>query len=93
MGTPIKPFDDVEVYTLIIIFTELEIVLDSLESKSYQSLTPVYLKMASKRMLIIKQDVLFWYPKNNTDLPKRWVEFKVVGTQIDKEHQERESDA
>ena len=93
METPIKSFDDVEVYTLIITFTELEIVLDSLESERYQSFSPVYLKMASKRMLIIKQNIFFWYPKNNTDLPKRWVELKVVGTQIDEEHKERESDA
>ena len=93
LGTPIKAFEGVEMYTLIIIFTELDIVLDSLESGSYQFTTALYLKMASKRMLIIKQDMLFWYLKNNTDLPKRWVEIKVVGTKINEAHGERESDA
>ena len=79
-------------YTLIITFTELEIVLDSSESGSYQFTTPVYLKMASKRMLIIRQDIFFWYPKNNTDLSKRWVEFKVVGMRMNEAHVEREAE-
>ena len=90
----IKAFDDngVEVYTLIITFTELEVVLDSSKSGNFQFTTPVYLKMAPKRMLLIKQDIFFWYPKNNTDLSKRWVEFKVVGTRMNEAHVERESE-
>ena len=94
LGTSIKAFNDngVEVYTLIITFTELEVVLDSSKSGNYQFTTPVYLKMAPKRMLIIRQDIFFWYPKNNTDLSKRWVEFKVVGTRMNEAHVERESE-
>ena len=94
LGTSTKAFDDngVEVHTLIITFTELEVVLDSSKSGKYHFTTPVYLKMAPKRMLLIKQDIFFWYPKNNTDLSKRWVEFKVVGMRMNKSQEERESE-
>ena len=67
-------------------------MLDSSKSGNYQLTTPIYLKVAPKRMLIIKQDMFFWYPKNNTDLPKRWVEFKVVGKKMNEAHVERESE-
>ena len=65
-------------YTLIITFSEIDVVVDSNMLGNYLLPSPVYLKVASKRMLLIKQDVLFWYPDNNTQNDRRWVEFKIL---------------
>ena len=67
-------------YTLIITFSEIEVVLDQLDSGAYECSSPVYLRVDSKRMLLIKHDVLLWYPSNNTQNARRWVELKIMAT-------------
>ena len=67
-------------YTLIITFSDIEVVLDNLSSGAYEFSSPVYLRVEAKRMLIIKHDVLLWYPANNTQKARRWVELKIFAT-------------
>merc|ERR1712086_521701 len=71
---PINPMEGLEskFYYLIITFTEMEVVLDSSTSDTYKPISPVYLDVKPKRMLLIKHDVCFWYPANNTQKTRRW---------------------
>ena len=79
ISTPINLMEGLEpnFYSLIITFTEMEVVLNSLNSGKYKPTFPVYLEVKPKRMLLIKHDVCFWYPANNTQKPRRWVELKI----------------
>ena len=65
-------------YSLIMAFSDIEVVLDTQDSPKYRATSPVHLKLESKKMLLINHDVFFWYPANNTRLDRRWIEFKIM---------------
>ena len=86
LGMPIKMTPGMEdhFYSLIIAFSDIEVVLDTQNKRKYKINSPVYLKVESKKMLLINHDVCFWYPTNNTQLDRRWVELKIMAnTQIE----------
>ena len=80
LGMPITtvPGMESDFYSLIMAFSDIEVVLDTQDSPKYRATSPVYLKVESKKMLLINHDVCFWYPANNTRLDRRWVEFKIM---------------
>ena len=94
LGNTINPMQGLEsdFYTLIITFSEIEVVLDQLDSEIYDLPSPVYLRVYSKRMFLIKHNVFFWYPANNTQNARRWVEFKIMANTQNGQNQEKVTD-
>ena len=94
IGNPILTGVDLgrKLFSLIITFSEIEVVMDTLKAEGYTTPTPVYLHVEAKRMLIINKDVLFWYPVNTSQNARRWVEFKVMETDVDSPQLEKEMD-
>ena len=80
---PTEPYRTQEVYTLLIAFRTIDVVLDTTTMASSAQKKPLLLALPGKCGLLLDRGVHYWWPENVTKVRLRWLDIKITAQETE----------
>ena len=84
-AVPVIPKMRKGIFTLLLTFCNMDIVIDTSNISSYVQKGPIYTHLPGKRYVLLAPDVNYWFPSNDMELYHRWIDMIILADPMGKD--------